>query len=424
MGKLILGRSWPYTFHPISKDQGKSMTIDERDEEETAGEESFAELFEKSFVDSGRLEPGQKVEAVVLKIASDWVFLDVGQKGEGVLDKKELLDSEGKPTVKEGDRLPAYFLSSRNGELRFTTRMGGPELGSSQLEEAFRAGIPVEGRIEKEIKGGFEVKVAGARAFCPFSQAGLRRAANPGDLLGQTFPFRITQYGERGRNIVLSHRAILEEERQRQKEALKETLMEGMKVRGTITSVRDFGAFIDIGGLEGLIPVSEVGWGRVEDIRESLSVGQEVEAVVKSLDWEKDRFSFSIRETLADPWSRIAKDYPEGSVHHGRVARLAPFGAFVTLAEGVDGLVHISRLGSGKRISHPREVLKEGQDLQVRIEKVDPESRRLSLVPVDSEVAEEKPAPEDFHKFLDAGKPMGTLGDLLKGKLEKKGKKS
>jgi small subunit ribosomal protein S1 len=197
-----------------------------------------------------------------------------------------------------------------------------------------------------------------------------------------------------------------------------------MKVRGTITSIRDFGAFIDIGGLEGLIPVSEVGWGRVEDIRESLSVGQEVEAVVKSLDWEKDRFSFSIRETLADPWTRITQDYPEGSVHHGRVARLAPFGAFVTLAEGVDGLVHISRLGGGKRISHPREALKEGQDLRVRIEKVDPESRRLSLVPVESEEAEEKPAPEDFRKFLDSGKPMGTLGDLLKGKFEKKGKKS
>jgi small subunit ribosomal protein S1 len=411
------------SISPEIKDQGRPMTMDERDEEETAGEESFAELFEKSFVDSGRLEPGQKVEAVVLKVASDWVFLDVGQKGEGVLEKKELLDAEGNLKVREGETITAYFLSSRAGELRFTTRVGGPEVGSSQLEEAFRAGIPVEGRIEKEVKGGFEVRVAGVRAFCPFSQVGLRRASNPEELLGQTLPFRITQYGERGRNIVLSHRAILEEERQKQKEALKETLKEGMTVRGTITSLRDFGAFIDVGGLEGLIPVSEVGWGRVEDIHQILSVGQEVEAVVKSLDWEKDRFSFSIRETLADPWTRVPQDFPEGSVHAGKVARLAPFGAFVTLAEGVDGLVHISKLGAGKRISHPREVLREGKDLQVRIEKLDPESRRLSLVPVGEGSAEEKSAPEDFRKFLDTGKPMGTFGDLLKGKLEKKGKK-
>lgn len=400
------------------------MSKDDMENNDTAGEESFADLLAKSFVEAGRLEPGQKVEATVLKITSDWVFVDIGQKGEGVVDKKELLDADGQLKVAEGDRIPVYFLSSRGGEMRFTARVGG-DAGLGQLEEAWRGGIPVEGAVEKEVKGGFEVKVAGRRAFCPYSQIALR-GGSPEEFVGRHLSFRIAQYGEGGRNIVLSRRALLEEERARQKEALKGTLMEGQTVRGTVTRIQDFGAFIDIGGVEGLLPVSEVGWGRVEDIRDRLREGQEVEVVLKAIDWERERFTFSLRETLADPWAEAARKYPEGSCHRGKVSRLAPFGAFVTLEEGVDGLLHISKLGAGRRLSHPREAVKEGEVLEVKIEQVDRENRRisLSLAEISRAQEEEEKTLEAFRRQAEsAPQGMGTLGDLLKAKLEQKGKK-
>ena len=204
------------------------------------------------------------------------------------------------------------------------------------------------------MKGGFEVKVAGSvRAFCPYSQMGLRRTDNPDTYVGRHLSFRITEYGEKGRNIILSHRAILEEERRQQKEELRETLREGMTVKGTVTSIREFGAFLSIGSVEGLLPISEIGWGRVADINEVLTVGQELEVVVKQIDWENDRFSFSLKETLADPWEMVTQAFPEGSFHTGKVARLTNFGAFVTLSAGVDGLIHISRLGSASGSAIP-----------------------------------------------------------------------
>ncbi len=402
------------------------MDKDTKEPVETTEEESFAELFERSFKGQGRLEPGEKVTARVLKISSEWVFLDTGRKGEGVLDRKELLDAEGNLTVKEGDTISAWFLSSAHNEMRFTTKVGGAA-GQNQLEDAWRNGIPVEGFVEKEVKGGFEVKVAGhIRAFCPYSQMGLKRTDNAEAFVGRHISFKVTEYGEKGRNVVLSHRAILEEERKQQKEALRETLQEGMKVKGAVTSLRDFGAFVSIGPVEGLLPISEIAWGRVTDINEILTVGQEVEVVIKQIDWDHDKFSFSLKDAQADPWEKVTQVYPEGSFHAGRVARLAQFGAFVTLAAGVDGLIHISKLGGGKRISHPREVLKEGDMVEVKIESVDRENRRLSLALAGPARAaeEEENVLETFRRQAasDSGQSMGSLGDLLKAKQLKKKK--
>ncbi|MBU5638804.1 30S ribosomal protein S1 [Geomonas sp. Red69] len=399
------------------------MDNDHREEMETE-EESFADLFERSQKDAGRLEPGAKVEATVLQIAKDWIFLDTGRKGEGVLDIKELLDADGNLSVKVGDKVTAWFVSSRNNEMRFTTKLGGGgshSAGNAQLEEAYAAGIPVQGVVEKEVKGGFEVKVAGSRAFCPFSQIALRRVEDTAALLGKQMSFKITEYSEKGRNIVLSHRALLEEELQQQKDALKETLNVGDRVKGTVTSLRDFGAFVSIGAVEGLLPVSEVAWARVNHVSEVLSVGQEVEVVVKGIDWEKNRISFSLKDTLADPWEEAASAFPEGSYQNGKVARLTPFGAFVTLASGVDGLIHISKLGAGKRIQHPKEVLSEGQEVEVKVESVDREAKKISLALASvSRAAEEQAQSMDAYKktVAEAPKGMGTLGDLLKAKLK------
>ncbi len=398
------------------------MTTDRMTEEDAAEEESFAELFARSYSDPGRLEPGQKVTARILSISGDWVFIDTGRKGEGVLDRKELLDSHGNLTVAIGESVTAWFISAGGNELRFTTRLGGGAAGSSQLEDAWRGGIPVEGFVEKEIKGGYEIKVGGSvRAFCPFSQIDLRRA-NPEDFIGKHFSFRITEYAEGGRNIVVSRRSLLEEERLQEKEALRESLAVGQTVRGTVTSLRDFGAFITIGGIEGLLPISEVGWGRVADIREVLTEGQEIQVVVKSLDWEKEKFSFSLKDTLPDPWEQAVLAFPEGSYVTGRIARLVNFGAFVTLGEGVDGLIPISRLGGGKRINHPRDVLKEGETLEVKVESVDRDSRRISLSPAAASRAATQAEAElvDFRKIAAEGavRSLGSLGDLMKARLK------
>lgn len=397
---------------------------DKDDLEQENEDVSFAELFEQSLKESkGRLEPGQKVTARVLKVSTEWIFIDTGHKGEGIVDRKEFLDLDGNVTVKEGDTIAAYFLSSSHGEMRFTTRIGGGASGSSQLEEAWQAGVPVEGLVEKEIKGGYEIKLGGtARAFCPFSQIALRRVENPESLIGTRLTFRITDYGEKGRNIIVSRRALLEEEQQRLKEEAQAGITEGMTVSGTVTSLQDFGAFVDIGGLEGLIPISEIGWARVQDVRDVLSVGQQVQVVIKTIDREKERISLSLKDTLADPWEQVVEKYPEGSFHTGSVARLAAFGAFVTLAPGVDGLIHISKLGAGKRINHPREVLKEGETVEVKIESVDRGNRRLSLALAGAARAaeeEETTLAEFRRQAAQAPKGMGTLGEMLMARTQK-----
>ena len=389
-----------------------------------AGEENFAAMLEQSMTKRGRLEPGQAVETRIVSISGEWIFLDLGGKGEGVLDRKELSDESGTLLAKVGDAVKAYFVSSENNELRFTVKLGSGAAGKSQLEDAWRGGVPVEGTVAKEIKGGFEVRIAGStRAFCPFSQMGMSRQEQASAYIGRSLPFRIAEYGEDGRNIVLSRRAILDDERKEARRGLRESLAEGRRVQGKVTSLQDYGAFVDIGGIEGLLPISEVAWSRTEKLKDVLSVGQEIEVVIKKIDWEKERISLSLRDALPDPWEKVEAEFPVGSYRNGTVARLAPFGAFVTLANGVDGLVHISKLGSGKRISHPKEVLKEGQAVEVKVESVDRASRKLSLsLAAISREEEEATATLKEYQSRESGqtKSMGTLGDLLKAKLGEK----
>ncbi|MBT0663484.1 30S ribosomal protein S1 [Geobacter pelophilus] len=387
------------------------------------GEEDFAALLAASDSSFARFTPGQKIEATVIKVTAEWVFIDTGTKGEGVLDRKEFLKDDGSLTVSEGDVIPAWFIASRHGEMRFTTRLDGSSGGNGQLEEAFNGGIPVQGFVEKEVKGGYEVKLGGSRAFCPFSQTGLRRDEAPETFLGKHHQFRITEYRENGRSIVVSRRALLDEERQAKREAAWDTVREGEIVVGTVASLREFGAFVEIGGIEGLIPMSELGWKRVKDAAEVLTVGQQVKVLVKRVDREAGKISLSLRDTLADPWETLAGNFPEGSYVNGMVSRLANFGAFVTLADGIDGLIPISRLGSGKRINHPREVLKEGERIEVKVESLDMAARRisLSLGAASRAVEEEESELAAFRQQAVEGstKSLGSLGELLKAKMKK-----
>jgi small subunit ribosomal protein S1 len=387
-------------------------------------EESFAELFAASQSGSGRLTPGEQITAKVLHVSGEWVFLDVGRKGEGVLDRKELTDPEGKLVVSPGDTITAWFIGGERGELRFTTKIGGIGAADrSLIEDAWRSGIPVEGTVEKEVKGGFEVRIGSNRAFAPYSQMSLRRVSDSSEFIGKKLKFMISEYAEGGRNLIVSHRAILEEEAQREKELLKESLKVGMIMNGTVTSIQKFGAFVRAGGIEGLLPVSEIGWKRVKDVSEVLSVGDEISVVLKSIDWEKDKFSFSLKDTLPDPWDTMLQNLPVGSIRTGNVSRLAQFGAFVTIADGVDGLIHISKLGKGKRINHPREVLKEGELVEVIVEGIDRENKRISLALAET-VRAAAEAEEDMASFRQqaaesSSATMGTFADLLKAKLNK-----
>jgi len=387
-------------------------------ETEESEEESFAELFAATQSKSGRLKPGEQIKARILHVSGEWVFLDIGQKGEGVLALSELKDPDGNMVVSPGDTITAWFTGGERGEMRFTTKIGGIGAADrSLLEDAFNAGIPVEGTVEKEVKGGFEVKIGSNRAFCPFSQMSLRRVSDSSIFIGKKLQFIISEYAEGGRNLIVSHRAILEEEAAREKDLLKESLIVGAIMNATVTSIQKFGAFVRAGAIEGLLPISEIGWKRVNDVSEVLSVGDEISVVLKFIDWDNNKFSFSLKDTLPDPWEAMLANLPIGSVHTGTVSRLAQFGAFVTLADGVDGLLHISKIGKGKRISHPREVLKEGEVVEVLIEGVDRESKRISLALAET-VRAAAEAEADITAFrqqaAEVPTGMGTFADLLK----------
>ncbi len=390
-------------------------------------EEQFADLFQGKIV-GNKIQPGDKIDAVIADITGENVFLDLGGKSEGILGASELRDDNDELTAQVGDTVSVFFLSSRGGEQVFTTKIGAGQVSLEELEQAFHSNIPVQGKVTSEIKGGFQITVAGQRGFCPYSQMGLRRVDNPDEYLEQELTFKVIEFGNKGRNIILSARAIQEEEREELREKLKETLCEGDKVEGTVSSLQKFGAFVDLGGVDGLIPISELAWGQTDQVEDVLSQGQRVEVIIKQLNWEKNRISLSLKDTLENPWDQVEKKYAPASVHIGLVSRLAQFGAFVTLEPGIDGLLHISKLGSGRRINHPREVLEAGQEITVKIDSVDLEKKRISLVPEDytAKAEEEKAAKEEYTSSKgskgSAPQSMGTFGDLLQAQM--KGKKS
>ncbi len=397
------------------------MTQDNKNNNDSKTNESFADLLNDSFVDNNRLEPGQQVEAEIISISGEFIFINLGGKSEGHLEASELTNKEGNLTVKEGDTIKAYFMSAQNGEMHFTTKISGDKAGRAVLQQAHENEIPIEGYVEKEIKGGYEIKIGKTRAFCPYSQMGLERMENPEKYIGQHRSFRITEYKENGRNIILSSRVILEEEREAQVEAQKEILQPGMKVKGAVKSLHKFGAFVDIGGVQALLPISEISRDRIDDIDQALSVGQEIEAAIINLDWENEKISLSVKEILPDPWEDALNKYMEGSKHTGRIARIMNFGAFVSLEPGLDGLIHISDLGGNTKIKHPRDVVSEGQTIEVKVGKIDIKKKRIALIPMTTSKEE-----ENYQQYMDNQEsngynPLAGLGDLLKDKPDKKG---
>jgi len=375
---------------------------------------SFASMLESSFTKFESMQPGQALETQIVSISKDCIFLQLSGKSEGILERAELADQNGNISVKEGDTIKVFFLEAKNGEMRFTTKLSGDKAGPSMLESAYQNKIPVEGVVEKEIKGGFEIKIGETRAFCPYSQMGQKRTENAAEYVGKHLTFKIQEFKDRGRSILVSNRAIHEEARLEQVEELKKTLKENTVIKGTIKSIQDFGAFIDIDGVQALLPVSEIGRNRVEDIRSVLTVGQEVEAKVIKIDWKNERITLSMKSLLADPWVGASDRYPKDSKHSGKVVRVTDFGAFVSLESGLDGLLHNSEMRGDDKYGNTRDAVKLGQTLSVQILAVDVAGKRISLKQASS-VEED----ETSKKYLDGNTDSDTYNPfaaLLKKK--------
>ena len=384
-------------------------------EENKKDEMSFAELLDAHpETPSMSFSPGDKVSGTVVNITRDMIFLDLGGKSEGMVDSKEFAKEDGTLTVTKGDKVELRVSSVRDGiHLSKGIKAHGAD-ALDILRDAYRSGIPVEGRVTKVIKGGFEVDISGVRSFCPISQIGLQYCEKPEEHTGARYKFRITEFKERGRNILVSRRALLQEEQEKRVNELMANLGPGADFEGKVTRLTDFGAFVDLGGIEGMVHVSEISHARIGHPSEVLAQGQMVKVRVLRVEPDRggrQRIGLSIKALEPDAWEK-GLGFQEGEVIRGKISRLLEFGAFVEVAPGVDGLVPVSEI-SFERVTHPKNFLKEGDVVDIVVLKIDEEKRRVSLsikeASIRKRLAEQEP-----------GSPQARLevGQLLKGIVE------
>jgi small subunit ribosomal protein S1 len=332
-------------------------------------------------------EIGEKVRGRILSIGETAAFVDLGGKSEGVIEVAQLKDSVGNLTVAVDDEIEATVTGTdpETGSLVLRRKAARGQDVALELRQALESGLPVEGVVTAINKGGAEVQVSGMRAFCPLSQLDLRYVENPQQFVGQRLTFRVSRIepGKTRPNIVLSRRALLEEEAETKASETRSRLQVGTVLKGKVTSLTSYGAFVDLGGLEGMLHVSEIGYSRLAHPGEVLNVGDEVEVQIIKVETGKDerrpRISLSRRSLERDPWSDVADQFPEGTELTGKVMRLESFGAFVEIAPGIEGLVHISEMGANRRLNHARDAVQAGQEVQVRVLGVDSGKRRISL---------------------------------------------
>ena len=391
-------------------------------------DEDFAALLDASEKTTRRerVSVGQVVRGRVIAVGATSAFVAVGGKAEAVIDVNEFRDADtGEVKLAEGDEIEATVVDdgTQTGSIVLKRVAGRGGHLPGELEQAFANGIPVEGLVTGENKGGFDVQLGSVRAFCPGSQIDRRRSEGT-VYVGQRLRFRITKLDPRGRNVVVSRRQLLEEEAAVQATTTWAGLREGAIVSGTVTSLREFGAFVDLGGIEGLIHVSELGHARVTNPADVLAVGQRVEAQGVKLEpaggGKPGRVGLSLRALAPDPWTGVRERYPVGTTVRGVVRRLEQFGAFVELEPGIDGLVHVSRMVLDRRIAHPRQAVSIGDSIDVTVVEIDPAKRRIGLSMVetakrakdDAELEERRETEAHLAKDGDA-KSLGTFADLL-----------
>lgn len=404
--------------------------------DEIAEHESFGEMFEKHVKDGGlptRKMPrvGEKVRGKIFQLGAQTAFVTIG-KLEAMIELDELKDDEGILRSGVGDEIEAHVTETGAKGIVLSRRLSKDAASLSMLAEAKHSGMPVEGLVLSVNKGGLEVAVGDVRAFCPSSQVDVRPSKLE-EFVGQRFTFRVTEVKER--NVVLSRRALIEEEQKAKGAELRKSLEVGKVVKGRVVSVQAFGAFVDLGGLEGLVPVSEMSHVRIGHPSEVVKVGDELEVEVIRMEAaepnspdkskRKERLTLSLRKLLDDPFKKALETFKEGMTVKGKVARLTQFGAFVELMPGVDGLIHVSAL-SERRIAHPRDAVRVGDEVEVKIEKVDPDEKRMGLrlvkngVPVGEGVASSsEPMPAGAETDAAPKKPTVKLrrGSVVVGKV-------
>lgn len=394
--------------------------------------EDFASLlgeYEKEHAGTTQQEPnvGDKVQGTVVSIQGDSVFIDLGAKSEGIVEVKELADADGNLSVGIGDSIEISVSGKDEdtGTLLLGSRHARHVRGSAGLRQAFQQQIPVEGRVTEVTKGGVAVEISGERAFCPASQIDIHYVEDLESFIGEKLAFRITKIeGSKHTNLVVSRRALLEEEQRALAIETRDHLEVGAVMKGTVSSIKDFGAFIDLGGVEGMVHISELSFDRVEHPKDVLAVGQSVDVAVLRIEKtdnpkHPEKIALSIRALEKDPWQDVLNQYPVGTLVQGSVSRIQPFGAFVELAPGIDGLVHISELGAERRINHPQEVVSVGDQVLATVLSVDIEKHRIGLS-LDTERKSEESASADVTaKYKQPEQSFGTLGDLLRESMNK-----
>lgn len=399
-------------------------------DQEVPEAQSFQEMFEQSVKAEGAVRRhyrvGERVTGTIFQLGAETAFLSLGGKSEAMIDLGELKDAEGILRHGVGDQVEAFVVEAGAKGLVLSRKMASSAASLAMLAQARATGVPVEGLVLAVNKGGLEVAVGDLRAFCPAGQVDLRFVGQLDQFVGEKHLFRVLEVRER--NVVLSRRALMEEEQRVRAAETRKHLAEGKLVKGKISSVRDFGAFVDLGGIEGLIPLSELSHARVGHPGEVVKVGDEVEAEVLKIEpprpdspdkaKQKERITLSLRARQADPWQLALEELKEGERVKGKVVRLQPFGAFVELRPGVDGLIHVSAL-SNRRVAHPKDVVQVGQEVTVQVEKVDPAERRIGLrLVAEGEVEQAPVAPAEVKKEVrEAARPK--VGQVVIGKIDR-----
>ena len=350
-------------------------------------------------------DEGDLIDGTVVKIEHDEVLVDIGFKSEGVIPARELSirkDADPSEVVSLGDKLEALVLQKedKDGRLILSKKRAEYERAWIQVEEKFKAGEVVTGEVIEVVKGGLILDI-GLRGFLPASLVDLRRVKDLTAYLGTEIEARVIEMDRNRNNVVLSRRVLLEEGRKNERAEILEKLSKGMRLKGTVSSIVDFGAFVDLGGIDGLIHISELSWSHVNHPSEVVKVGEEVEVEVLDVDLQRERISLGLKQTTEDPWTKLVETYPVGTIVDGKVTKIVPFGAFIELGANVEGLVHISEMAM-RHIDSPTQVVKVGDVVKVKVMDVNVERRRISLsmkaaaddLGIEIAVAEPEPKPE------------------------------
>ena len=342
--------------------------------------ESFAELFEES-LKTVEMEPGSIVTGVVIDIDNEWVTVHAGLKSEGVIPRAQFLDAAGNCNLSIGDEVQVALESVEDGfgETRLSREKAKRAESWKELEAAFEADEVVKGVINGKVKGGFTVDVSSIRAFLPGSLVDVRPVRDTAHLENKELDFKVIKLDQKRNNVVVSRRAVMEEANSAEREALLESLQEGMAVKGIVKNLTDYGAFVDLGGVDGLLHITDMAWKRIKHPSEIVEVGQEIDVKILKFDRERNRVSLGLKQLGADPWVDITQRYPEGSRVKARVTNLTDYGCFAELEEGVEGLVHVSEMDWTNKNVHPSKVVQLGDEVEVMVLDIDEDRRRISL---------------------------------------------